>query len=91
MNNPLMPHETSVWSVAQAKARLSEVMDRAIELGPQRVTKNGRDAVVIISVEEWDAIINPKESLAAFFERSPVRELGIELERYEDAPRAIEL
>lgn len=91
MNKPLLSTETSVWSVAQAKAKLSEVMDRAMEHGPQRVTKNGRDAVVIVSIEEWDAIVNPKESLAAFFDRSPVRALGIELERYVDTPGVIDL
>ena len=45
--------EAAVWSVTQAKARFSEVVDRAREQGPQAITKNGRPAVVVVSIEEW--------------------------------------
>jgi len=45
--------EKAVWSVAQAKARLSEVIARAVRQGPQAITKNGRPAVVVVSFEEW--------------------------------------
>jgi len=44
---------TDTWSIAEAKAKFSEVVERARHEGPQRVTKNGRDAVVIVSAEEW--------------------------------------
>lgn len=44
---------TDTWSVAEAKAKFSEVIERAMHEGPQRVTKNGRDAVVVVSAEEW--------------------------------------
>jgi hypothetical protein len=30
-----------IWTVAEAKARLSEVIDRAATKGPQTVTRNG--------------------------------------------------
>ena len=39
--------------MTQAKARFSEVVDRAREQGPQAITKNGRPAVVVVSIEEW--------------------------------------
>lgn len=44
---------TDTWSLAEAKAKFSEVVERARHEGPQRVTKNGRDAVVVVSAEEW--------------------------------------
>jgi antitoxin (DNA-binding transcriptional repressor) of toxin-antitoxin stability system len=31
------------WSVADAKARLSELLDRAIDSGPQAITRRGRE------------------------------------------------
>ena len=34
-----MSEKAAVWSIAQAKARFSEVIDRARELGPQTITK----------------------------------------------------
>jgi antitoxin Phd len=41
------------WSLADAKAKFSEVVEKAKTEGPQRVTRNGRDAVVVVSADEW--------------------------------------
>src|SRR6266851_5980758 len=65
--------ETAVWSVAQAKARLSEVIDRALKEGPQAITRNGRPAVVVVSIEEWARKTGRKGTLAEFFAASPLR------------------
>ena len=45
--------EKMAWSAAQAKARLSEVIDLALGQGPQAITRNTRPAVVVVSIEEW--------------------------------------
>jgi prevent-host-death family protein len=42
-----------------AKARFSEVVRLAREAGPQRVTVRGRDAVVVVSSEEYDRLRHP--------------------------------
>jgi len=42
------------WRLQDAKARFSEVVKRAREHGPQRVTLHGKDAVVIVSAETYD-------------------------------------
>jgi prevent-host-death family protein len=47
----VMPDGT--WSLAQAKAKLSEVVERAKTQGPQHLTKNGKDAAVVLSAEEY--------------------------------------
>jgi prevent-host-death family protein len=59
--------------VAQAKARFSEVVDRALKQGPQAITRNGRPAVVVVSVEEWSRKSGRKGTLAEFFAASPLR------------------
>ncbi len=41
------------WTAADAKARFGEVIDRARSDGPQRVTRNGREAVVVLSAEAY--------------------------------------
>ena len=41
------------WSVAEAKAKFSEVIEKARAEGPQHVTRNGKEAVVIVSAETW--------------------------------------
>lgn len=65
------------WSVAEAKARLSEVIERARTQGPQHVTRNGKDAVVVVSAETWakqlenpgigflDALLDPSARVLA--------------------------
>jgi prevent-host-death family protein len=37
------------WTVAEAKAKLSEVIERAQSAGPQAITRNGRKAVVVVA------------------------------------------
>lgn len=46
--------KASTWTVADAKAKLSEVIDLARSSGPQTITRNGRFAVVIVAAEEWE-------------------------------------
>ena len=42
----------SSWTVAEAKAKLSEVIEKAQTSGPQRITRHGKPAVVVVSAEE---------------------------------------
>ena len=51
------------WSVAQAKARFSEVLHKAATDGPQHITCNGKDAAVIVSASEWAKKSKPARSL----------------------------
>ncbi len=42
------------WTVAEAKAKLSEVIERAQSGGPQTITRNGHIAVVVVAADEWE-------------------------------------
>jgi prevent-host-death family protein len=77
----------SEWSVADAKARLSEVIETARRDGPQTITRNGKPAVVVVSVEEWETKTRRKGSLAEFFRDSPLAGVELDLERIKDEPR----
>jgi len=50
------------WTAAAAKARFGEVIDKARSSGPQHVTKNGRDAVVVLAAEDYAALKQGSES-----------------------------
>lgn len=41
------------WQLQHAKARFSELIDDAVERGPQIVTRRGVDTAVVVSIEEW--------------------------------------
>ncbi len=83
--------QQTVWSVAQAKARLSEVIGKALEEGPQTITRNGRPAVVVVSLQEWTRKARRQGSLAQFFAASPLRDSGLEIERAAGGAREVEL
>jgi prevent-host-death family protein len=69
------------WTVAQAKAKFSEVLDRAMAEGPQTITRRGRTAAVVVNAEEWNRKTKRIGTLADFFAASPLREGGLKLPR----------
>jgi prevent-host-death family protein len=79
------------WKVAEAKARFSELIDRALQEGAQEVTRHGKRAVVVVSAKEWDRRATRKEGLVEFLDKSPLRGSGLEIERLRDRPRELEL
>ena len=78
--------ENGSWTVAGAKARLSEVIERA-QSAPQTITRNGKPSVVVVSAEEWQRKTVRKGTLAEFLMDSPLRGADLELERQRDEPR----
>jgi prevent-host-death family protein len=79
------------WTVAEAKAKFSEMMDCARTDGPQTITKNGRAAVVIVSAEEWKKKTERRGSLVDFLASSPLRGVDLAVSRKKDRPRQIGL
>lgn len=78
------------WTVADAKARFSEVIDRALSHGPQVITRNGKKTAVLVSAEEWERKTRQRGSLAEFFAQAPLRGSKLNLERRKDS-RDVEL
>lgn len=83
-------HDDASWTVASAKAKLSEIIDKA-QSTPQTITRNGRPSVVVVSVEEWQRKTARRGSLAAFLMESPLRGADLDLERQQDEPRDLTL
>ena len=89
-----MKYASSTWQLQTAKARFSEVFRRARAVGPQLITRQGKDAVVMLPVEQFDQLLHrsrqPK-SLVQFFRESPLVGLDLHLERDKEPARDIEL
>jgi len=79
------------WTVAEAKAKFSEVIERAMSEGPQTITRKGRTAAVIVGAEEWQRKTKRVGNLAEFFAASPLRGSGLKIRRRKDRPRKLEL
>ena len=86
-----MSQNAKAWTLADAKAHLSEVVDSALTKGPQVITRHGRKAVVVVAAEEWERKTQRQGNLAEFFAASPLRESGLEIERPQDGPRDLDL
>jgi prevent-host-death family protein len=78
------------WTIGEAKAKFNEVIKRAQQEGPQRITRSGEDTAVVVSAEEWSRINKRKGSLSQFFADSPLRGAKIKVKRKTDLPRNIE-
>jgi len=80
------------WKLEDAKARFSEVVRLAHSDGPQRVTVRGREAVVVMSVDELDRLL-PKDAgkpaFVPFLESLGLD--GLDLEREIDRGRDVAL
>lgn len=79
------------WQLQEAKNKFSRVAEDAVQYGPQVVTKRGKDAVVILSVADYERLRKPEGSLVDFLMKSPLRDSGIEISRDRDDNREIEL
>lgn len=82
------------WELEDAKNRFSELVRRAEAHEPQLVTRNGREVVVVLSVEDYIRLAGP-ESLVEFLRDSPLadvlKESELELERPRASARDLEL
>ena len=83
--------EAKTWTVAEAKAKFSEVIEQARARGPQTITRNGRLAVVIVGAEEWERKTRRRGSLADFFAASPLRGSKLKTKRSRHSLRSTDL
>ncbi len=79
------------WTVAEAKAKFSEVLDQARTKGPQTITKHGRSAAVLVAAEEWERKTKRIGNLAEFFANSPLRGSEIKVKRTKGRLRRVDL
>jgi antitoxin Phd len=82
------------WQLQTAKAQFSEVFRRARSEGPQLVTRQGKEAVVILPAEEFERLSmrsRQPQSLVQFFADSPLAKVKIDLKRKRDFGRRVKL
>jgi len=68
-----------MWTVAEAKAKFSQLMEEAHTRGPQTITRNGRVTAVVVAAEEWERKVKRHGNLAEFLLASPLRNSGVKI------------
>jgi antitoxin Phd len=84
--------ERQPWQLQSAKARFSEVFRLAWTEGPQRITRQGKEAVVMISDQEYERLkAKPRrpKSLVRFFHECPLVGVELDLTRDKDTGRDV--
>lgn len=79
-----------VWQLQAAKQHFSELVECARRDAPQLVTKHGKDAVVVVSAEEYRRLRGGGPSLVEFIRSAPDFD-ALDLDRSQDRGRDIEL
>lgn len=78
-----------MWTVQDAKNKFSAVVDAALAGTPQEVTRRGKPAVVVLSVDAYhrlrDGAVKARESFADHLMAFP----GAEFSRAEVKPRDV--
>lgn len=54
---------TKHWPVQDAKAKFSELLNSAIEDGPQIITRRGVETAVLVPIEEWRKTTTTRRTL----------------------------
>jgi len=72
---------TYYWALQDAKARLSELVKKAEQQGPQHISVRGNPAVVVISQKQYEALTTRTLSIVEFFRQSPLCGVALDLSR----------
>jgi prevent-host-death family protein len=78
------------WDLQTAKQSLSELVDRAVEAGPQIVTRGGREVAVVLGIDEYRRLRDGEPDFKRFLLDGPSFD-ELEIERSGDTARQIDL
>lgn len=78
------------WQLAEAKNRFSEVVNRALSEGPQRVRRR-HDAVVVIAEADYQKLTGKQRSFKEFLLAKGPRFAGLDLTRDHSPMREVKL
>jgi len=76
------------WQLQEAKQRFSELVRKAESEGPQVVTRNGREVVVVVAAEEYRRDRKPPMDFKEFLMSGP--DIDLVIWRDKDLPREID-
>ncbi|MFN7939916.1 MAG: type II toxin-antitoxin system Phd/YefM family antitoxin [Bryobacteraceae bacterium] len=59
------------WPLADAKNKLSELIDLAISSGPQFISRRGHDVVVVLSISHYEQLSSHRKPFTDFLLQPP--------------------
>jgi antitoxin Phd len=69
------------WQLQEAKNKFSKVVDDALRDGPQIITKHGVETAILLSMSDYNKLIQQQGTISSFFRNSPLADGEIDLSR----------
>ena len=79
------------WQLQEAKNRFSEVVEEALQNGPQTVTRHGRETVVILAYAEYLKLKPAQPNILTALQIPQEYRVDLAVERSQEITRNIEL
>jgi prevent-host-death family protein len=70
-----------IWQLQEAKSKFSQLVRQALSEGPQIVIRHGEEVAVVLSIDDYRRLSEPRPSLLELLLDSPLRGSGLEIER----------
>jgi antitoxin Phd len=70
-----------VWQLQEAKRKLGELVEEALQNGPQVITRRGKETAIVLSYEEYRQMLLNQQKLSDFFRESPLAGVDLDLTR----------
>jgi prevent-host-death family protein len=65
------------WQLQEAKAKFSQLVQKALKEGPQTVTRHGEETVIVLSIEDYRRLSERQPSLKEVLMSGPNGELEL--------------
>lgn len=59
------------WQIQEAKARFGEMVEKTRTEGPQTITRHGRERAVLLSIEDYRALLSWQSDVRAILLGGP--------------------
>lgn len=80
-----------IWQLQEAKAKFSELVQKAINKGPQNITVHGKPAAVLLSINDYEMLVRKKQSFLQLMRKSPLVGVKLDISRNKSSSRDVDL
>jgi antitoxin Phd len=69
----------AAWKLQDVQNHFEEILEEALNSGPQTVTRSGEPVVVVVDIETWKRLSSSRPDFEAFLRSAPLD--GLDLTR----------
>ena len=67
------------WPLPDTESELSHIIDAAHAEGPQVITRQGHEAAIVLSSEDYRKLLGRKQTISEFFQSSPLVDVELDI------------